>query len=496
MAQWENERFLQKGALFNVKSIRSFYIVFSVFFLAASILVLGAFQFYFAERQYKREQEEGLSRLALSLMQGEEAGQLVQEEELQQLLDHMAALQGNNAIFASEEGEVLLGAGAGSLLVGGSLPAGILSKMQESGPQQTTETIEGPVGGRQVLTGQMIQENSGNTSGYLVLFSSEEELKKYAMNSLSNFAFSGIFVLLAGGLLAMFLANRLMRPVRRLNETAQSFGGGNLKVRLPVGGDEELMQLAITFNELANAFESSNISRRNFMGDIAHELRTPMTAIKGFVDGMLDGTIPEEQHPKYLAIVSEEVGRLARLTRNMLDVTRLEAGEDAPNITSFNIWKPVLSVLAGTQPRMEEKEIELAVSDNNEKALYVLADEDFVHQILHNLIDNAIKFSENGGTIAVSAYAKQGQVVLSIKDTGVGVPRETLPFLFDRFYKADKSRNPNVKGAGLGLHICRILVGLMGGRIWAESEPGKGSEFCFSLPASTEPGRGGTKAHA
>ena len=174
---------------------------------------------------------------------------------------------------------------------------------------------------------------------------------------------------------------------------------------------------------------------------------------QGFIDGMLDGTIPPENQNHYLGIVSQEVGRLTRLIKNMLDITKLEAGEYKVNATTYDIWESITSVVFGAEQRLEANNIQ--ISGFAPTKTLVLADQDLVYQVIYNLVDNAIKFCNVGGEIRFSVTQSKGAVTVGVRNTGAGIAPEALPYVFDRFYKEDKSRGLNTTGSGLGLHICK-----------------------------------------
>ncbi|MEF9976669.1 MAG: HAMP domain-containing sensor histidine kinase, partial [Oscillospiraceae bacterium] len=247
--------------------------------------------------------------------------------------------------------------------------------------------------------------------------------------------------------------------------------------------DDEIAQLALTFNNMASSLEVNDSSRRSFMGNIAHELRTPMTSIKGFVDGMLDGTIPPECYDHYLGIVSQESGRLTRLIKNMLDITKLEAGEYKVNAAQYDIWESITGVVFAAEQRLEANQINIVGLTPSKTTVF--ADSDLVYQVVYNLVDNAIKFCDVGGNIRFSVISGKGVVTVGIRNSGAGIAEDALPLVFERFYKEDKSRGLNTTGSGLGLHICKVLIGLSGGKIWVDSKEGEYCEFLFTLP--TEP---------
>ena len=239
---------------------------------------------------------------------------------------------------------------------------------------------------------------------------------------------------------------------------------------------------------MAANLQQIDSSRGQFMGNIAHELRTPMTTIKGFIDGILDGTIPPELHNHYLQLVSQETGRLARLVQNMLDLSKLESGEYQVNARMFNIWETLTGVALSAEQRINDGQIDLEGLTMDERVL-VYADPDLIHQVVYNLLDNAIKFTPAGGVIRFGVEKLGPEAEISIWNSGQGISPEALPFVFERFYKEDQSRGLHARGAGLGLHICKVLVNLSGGQIRVESQQGEWCRFVFTLPMEV-PGRG------
>lgn len=343
-------------------------------------------------------------------------------------------------------------------------------------------TLGGIFKSRYYIAGKPIVDNSGRLRGFVFAGASADSLTTYLGNLFSTFILSAGLMLMVSSVLSIVLTNRMTTPLRRITHAAKRFGSGDFTARVPEEGDDELAQLAETFNTMAASLEKIDQSRRSFMGNIAHELRTPMTTIKGFIDGMLDGTIPPESRDHYLEIVSEESGRLTRLIKNMLDITKLEAGEYKVNASTYDIWESITSVVFGAEQRLEANHIKIAGFAPT-KTL-VVADQDLVHQVLYNLTDNAIKFCNPGGEIRYSVTQTKDEVTIGVRNTGAGISPDALPFVFDRFYKEDKSRGLNTTGSGLGLHICKVLINLSGGKIRVESKEGEYCEFLFTLPAA------------
>lgn len=319
-------------------------------------------------------------------------------------------------------------------------------------------------------------------SGWLFLCSSGAQLTDFKQQFWSNFLMSACVMLLCASVLTRLLMRQLTDPLQKVTDAAQRFGGGDLSVRVEgVEGDGEVADLARTFNQMAENIQSNDNSRGQFMGNIAHELRTPMTTIKGFVDGILDGTIPPEMQNHYLQLVSEETGRLARLIQNMLDLSKLESGEYQVNARMFNIWETLTGVALAAEQRINDGMIELEGLTMDEKVL-VYADPDLIHQVAYNLLDNAIKFTPAGGTIRFSVEKLGPEAEISIWNSGQGISPEALPYVFERFYKEDRSRGLHARGSGLGLNICKVLVNLAGGQIRVESQQGEWCRFVFTLP--------------
>ena len=329
-------------------------------------------------------------------------------------------------------------------------------------------------------------------SGWLFLCSSGAQLTDFKQQFWSNFLLSACVMLLCASVLTRLLMRQLTDPLQKVTDAAQRFGGGDLSVRVEgVEGEGEVADLARTFNRMADNIQMNDNSRGQFMGNIAHELRTPMTTIKGFIDGILDGTIPPEMQNHYLQLVSEETGRLARLIQNMLDLSKLESGEYQVNARMFNIWETLTGVALAAEQRINDGMIELEGLTMDEKVL-VYADPDLIHQVAYNLLDNAIKFTPAGGTIRFSVEKLGPEAEISIWNSGQGISPEALPYVFERFYKEDRSRGLHARGSGLGLNICKVLVNLSGGQIRVESQQGEWCRFVFTLP-TVAPNPGGMK---
>ena len=264
-----------------------------------------------------------------------------------------------------------------------------------------------------------------------------------------------------------------------MNSVVKEISRGNYSKHVLVTSSDEVGQLAQSFNAMADELEKTDTMRKDFIANISHELRTPLTSINGFVQGILDGTIPASEQRRYLEIVLAESQRLSRLTREMLDLSRIESGKYKISKAVFDINELLRRVIITLGDKLEEKEIDF-VADFKEERICVAADAGCIEQVCVNLMDNAIKFTDKGKNITVTSEIVGGKARITIADEGKGISKEDLAHIWDRFYTENKSRSGN-SGMGLGLSIVKRLLAEHGEDINVESEPGKGTAFSFEL---------------
>ena len=463
------------------------------FSVVATLLVLGTavmgcsewvlFNRYFAQERYEAlDSVAEVTRRAADYVVQQAA--LPKGEELDALSTKLEII-GESAeaylFLTDEDGRVLITSNPAQLAED-TVPQALMARVGDEKPYHVLSTLDGVLTEKSYVSVRKMMDDNGVCSGYLFLCSSGARLTDFKEEFWSNFFFSACIMLLCASVLTSVLMRRLTDPLQKITEAAQRFGGGDLSVRVEgVEGEGEVVDLAHTFNQMAENIQSNDNSRGQFMGNIAHELRTPMTTIKGFIDGILDGTIPPDMQNHYLQLVSEETGRLARLIQNMLDLSKLESGEYQVNARMFNIWETLTGVALSAEQRINDGMIELEGLTMDEKVL-VYADPDLIHQVAYNLLDNAIKFTPAGGTIRFHVEKLGPEVEVSIWNSGQGISPEALPYVFQRFYKEDRSRGLHARGAGLGLNICKVLVNLSGGQIRVESQQGEWCRFVFTLP--------------
>ena len=277
---------------------------------------------------------------------------------------------------------------------------------------------------------------------------------------------------------------RQTHPLYEMARTARSFGHGNLDARVDTSRKHprEVEELALAFNNMASSLQKSEYQRQEFVANVSHELKTPMTTIGGYVDGILDGTIPPEKSRQYLQIVSDETNRLSRLVRSMLDISQLQTEEGIPEEkkTRFDLSEAAGQVLITFERKITSKGVQVEV-EMPEHPVFTFANADYITQVIYNLLDNAVKFCPEGGVVGLRIQESDHKAHISIYNDGETIPAEELPLLFDRFHKLDKSRSQNRDGWGLGLYIVRTIVCSHGENISVSSRDGR-TEFTFTMP--------------
>ncbi len=282
-----------------------------------------------------------------------------------------------------------------------------------------------------------------------------------------------------------YVSYRLTKPLTLMSEAAGCMAKGDFSRRIPVTTDDEVGELAIAFNNMTDSLVKLEITRRSFVANVSHELKTPMTTIGGFIDGIVDGTIPEEKEKEYLRIVSDEVKRLSRLVQSMLSLSKLESGEMKANMTDFDLSAQLIDIVVAQQQRIESKNINICGLDSISEH-YVRADRDLIHQVIYNLLDNAIKFTDESGEISFNLYSDTKGTHFVIRNYGVGIEEKDLPHIFERFYKTDRSRSAVKESTGLGLYIAKTIIDIHHGQITVRSNADDFTEFEFWLPKFRE----------
>ncbi|MBR5308277.1 MAG: HAMP domain-containing histidine kinase [Clostridia bacterium] len=327
-----------------------------------------------------------------------------------------------------------------------------------------------------------IRDGDGNVDGIVLASAPTSPVIDFMHGLIQTLVMSFLWITIAAVVVAAFICERIVSPLRIMEKAAKGVTVGSYDIKVPEDGvDNEIADLASAFNEMSREVKEKEITQRSFLGSVSHDMRTPMTSIAGFVDGILDGTIPPEKQEYYLRIVSAETHRLSRLVSTLLDLTRIQSGERKFTKADFDICELLRLILISMEKQIDEKHLEIEFDPCDDKCM-VFADSDGIHQVAYNLIHNAIKFTDEGGTIKIGVKKHEGgKYLISIYNTGKGMKKEELPYIFDRFFKSDPSRGLDKSGVGLGLFIVKTILSSHSESIWAESEEGQYSQFNFTL---------------
>lgn len=319
--------------------------------------------------------------------------------------------------------------------------------------------------------------------GYVVIHCDMEEIEQSSVSLLNISYITLVILLLLSIIILIFFTEIVYIPLRKITYATEQYASGNMHYEFQVESDDEIGYLAACLNFMASEIARSEDDQKKFVANVSHDFRSPLTSMRGYLEAMLDGTIPPEMHDKYLHIVLNETERLAKLTSSLLVLNNLNTKGMLLDRMDFDINQVIRNTAASFEGTCRQKTIaiEMVLTGNS---MYVNADMGKIQQVLYNLMDNAIKFSHHDSIIRIETSVKKNKLFVSVKDTGIGIPKEDLKLIWDRFYKSDLSRGKDKKGTGLGLSIVKEIITAHGEHINVISTPGEGSEFIFSLSPS------------
>lgn len=402
--------------------------------------------------------------------------------ELQILETYMDA----SVFFLNQNGEIgLVSSGINQKWIGQTITDEAIKSVLDG----KIVTVEGKINGmfaESVLTVGYPIQIGNRVLGGIFMCTSMPEIERSLSGMYKGGLISIIFIMVIGAFLVFASSRKISRPLLEMNEAVKVMAGGNFEKRIEIESEDEVGQLAEGFNNMAESLYKHEKIRRDFIANVSHDLRSPLTSIQGFLNAILDGTIPKEKQEHYLNVVLEETKRLVKLTNDIVDLSRAQASNIALEKSIFDINAMIRDSLAKFETRFKEKNIELNVLFE-EQETSVFADRDKIERVFHNLVDNALKFSEQDGKIKIeTTIQSKDKVLISVKDTGKGISEEDKKYVFDRFYKADTSRGKDKKGGGLGLSIAREFILAHDETIAVKSQLDEGTEFLFTLKIANE----------
>ncbi|MBR0208514.1 MAG: HAMP domain-containing histidine kinase [Oscillospiraceae bacterium] len=367
--------------------------------------------------------------------------------------------------------------------IGRHLSADVTEALPESGTLSLRSTLGTLYGEDRYVVARAITGRHDELIGYAFVTCASSNMFGAWENFLSVALLFAVVVFVLTLVISLFYSKRMARPLDEMASASRKFARGDFSVRVRQVEDptDEMGALIESFNKMADSLEKAEERRSEFIANISHELRTPMTTIAGFADGILDGTIPPEQEQKYLRSISGETKRLSRLVREMLDVSQMRnRAADPAKRTVFDLTELILQTMLSFESRATKKDLDVD-PQLPEKHILVRADRDGITQVIYNLIDNAVKFAEKGSCITIRLYKDDGKAYVSVKNKGEPIPPDDLPFIFDRFHKSDRSCSLDKSGVGLGLYLVKAIINSHDEDIAVESENGV-TEFVFTLP--------------
>ena len=354
--------------------------------------------------------------------------------------------------------------------------------LTQEGQNKEISSLDGIYGSGRYVAAREIRGQDKSLLGYVFVSSAVDNMLGAWRTFLGISAGVGLAVFALALLMSLFFSKRMARPLDDMAEASRKFARGDFSVRVKQEDDptDEMGALIESFNKMADSLESAEARRSEFIANISHELRTPMTTIAGFADGILDGTIPREEEDKYLRSIRDETRRLSRLVREMLDLSQMRSrASDPARRTVFDLTELICQTMLSFEDRASKKHLDVDPQLPDDPIM-VTADKDAITQVIYNLIDNAVKFARAGSCIVIKLYKENGKAYVSVRDEGETIPPEDLPFIFDRFHKSDRSRSLDKDGVGLGLYLVKSIINSHDEDIAVKSENGV-TEFVFTL---------------
>ena len=392
---------------------------------------------------------------------------------------------GNQIFIADTDGRVINCSDEAPVCkhIGSVIGNDILSQTNSEGSYNQITNLGGVFDTNRYVVAMPIYESDDTTvCGYVFINNEIDNMLGAWSSFLSVGLIVTVAVFAAALIISLIYSKSMAKPLDEIAAASRKFARGDFSVRVKQQEDttDEMGALIESFNKMADSLEQAEARRSEFIANISHELRTPMTTISGFADGILDGTISSEDQTKYLVCIRDETRRLSRLVREMLDISQMKArASDPGKRTTFDLTETILQILLSFESRATKKHLDVdpQLPDNH---IMVIADKDAITQVIYNLLDNAVKFAKEGTCITVRLYKNDGKAYVSVKDVGETIPPDDLPFIFDRFHKSDRSRSMDKTGVGLGLYLVKTIINSHDEDIAVKSEDGV-TEFVFTL---------------
>nr|WP_326171743.1 ATP-binding protein [uncultured Oscillibacter sp.] len=453
-------------------------VLLTLFLLGASFFSLSYNYARNQERNELRDQVQMVARLAAGYLENDPA---YDREDFRQLAVVAANVSDVEFLICDTGGHVLLStdkALEGRVV---TMPEEMVQTVLEEGVCARRDDLGGLYAGKRFILGVPALSSSGqSTAGMAFAVSTNASLNAMWQGFIGLFFMTAFVVLMVTFMASSVTAMRQIQPIREMVQATRQYAAGDFDIRVnDYGQVNEIGELAASFNNMAESLQQTERQRQEFIANISHELKTPMTTIAGYTDGILDGTIPPENERQYLQIISDESRRLSRMVRRMLDVSQLQVMDPLRGGGHFDICESMRRVLVSMERKITDRQLDVE-ADIPEESILVLGDNDMITQVIYNLLENAAKFATAGSTLYLGVSLLDGKARVTVRNVGDTIPAEELPLLFERFHKSDKSRSEDKDGVGLGLYIVKTILEQHKEKINVTSESGV-TTFSFSL---------------
>ena len=418
----------------------------------------------------------------------------IRSPELGMTLSAVGGSTGQQIFITDSKGFVIACSDADPICshIGMKLEDSLLSALPKTGTAAFLDTLDGLFLDKHYTVVSAVTGRDGALTAYLFVSRGTRAALSVWEAMLPMLVMVSMVVLILALVFGFANSRALAQPLREMADAARRFGRGDLSVRVDVSSEDEIGELGEAFNSMADSLEKSEQRRREFIANVSHELKTPMTTIAGYADGILDGTIPPEGEKKYLQTISSETKRLSRLVRSMLELSRIQAGNREELLSqSFDLSEVLRRTLVNFVDKIERRHLDVDFQVP-EEPIVVLGNADAITQVVYNLFDNAVKFSREGTELGVSLWKDDAKAYVSVRNHGSTIPEAEIPLLFERFHKSDRSRSQDRDGVGLGLYIVKTILNNHGEDIAVTSRQGV-TDFVFTLALRPESKKGDGK---
>lgn len=484
MAEEKKEKKPKKGWSLKIKK-RCLTIYWQNFMLTASVVMLTlallgsaffALTYSYAVDERSEQMQSKATIVSHMVSSYIESGPLTGLRELANFASNVTDAQ---FLICNTDGDLLL-------TTDPTLANRVLTMPQEvidgamSGDAYTTRTTLGGIYEETHFVVGVPIESNGALVGFVLAVTGARALTTMWRTFIGLFFMTAVTVLLLSFVVSAWVSMRQSRPIHEMAEATRRFADGNFDVRMHnYEGVTEISELTEAFNSMADSLQETERQRREFIANVSHELKTPMTTIAGYTDGILDGTIPPEQEKEYLRIISDEARRLSRLVRRMLEVSQLQSRDLTRTKAPFDVCESMRRVLISMEKKITDRGLDVD-ADIPDGSIMVLGDNDLITQVIYNLLENATKFARAGSALYLGVTTLNGKALVSVRNEGDTIPAEEIPLLFERFHKSDKSRSEDKDGVGLGLYVVKTILEQHKEHIAVTSENGL-TTFTFTI---------------